>query len=78
MIVTERKPLEEILESLKNDRKLFIVGCQGCPEGASTGGPEELDSLKIQLADQGKEITDTSLVDFLCNKVLVGKRLVSV
>ena len=76
MIVTERKPLEEILESLKNDRKLFIVGCQGCPEGASTGGPEELDSLKIQLADQGKEITDTSLVDFLCNKVLVGKRLV--
>jgi hypothetical protein len=76
MIVTEKKPLEEILESLNNGRKVFIVGCQGCPEGTNAGGPQEIDSLKIQLKDQGKDITDTSLVDFLCNKVLVGKRLV--
>ncbi|UCF99159.1 MAG: methylenetetrahydrofolate reductase C-terminal domain-containing protein [Spirochaetaceae bacterium] len=75
MIVTEKKPLEEIIESLKHDQRVFILGCQGCPEGADTGGPQELESLKIQLEEKGKKISDTALVDFLCNKILVGMRL---
>jgi hypothetical protein len=75
MIVTENKPLQEIVQSLDSDRRVFIVGCLGCPEGARTGGEEEILSLKTQLEEQGKEITDTVLVDFLCNKALVGIRL---
>jgi hypothetical protein len=75
MIVTEKKPLEEIVESLDSDQRIFIVGCLGCPEGARTGGENEAVALKAQLEERGKEITDTVLVDFLCNKALVGIRL---
>lgn len=75
MIVTAKKPLEEVIESLKNDQKVFILGCGGCPEGANTGGQKEIDALAEQLKEKGKEIPGTMLVDFLCNKVLVGMRL---
>jgi hypothetical protein len=75
MIVTEKKPFEEVLGNLDSAGRVFIVGCLGCPEGASTGGEAEVQALKTRLEGTGKEITDTVLVDFLCNKVLVGIRL---
>ena len=75
MIVTERKDLDEILEQLQDDRKLYIVVCGGCPEGAKTGTPEEVEKLKSQLAEAGREIVGDVRIDFLCNKALVGTRL---
>jgi hypothetical protein len=75
MIVTEKKSFEEIARNLEAEQRLFIAGCQGCPEGAATGGEAEVQDLKNRLEGKGKEITDTVLVDFLCNKVLVGIRL---
>ena len=56
MIVTEKKPLEEIIKSFNNDQKVFILGCGGCPEGANTGGQKEIDALAEQLKERGKEI----------------------
>jgi hypothetical protein len=75
MVVTEKKPFLEIVQSLASDRQVFIVGCLGCPEGARTGGEAEVMSLKAQLEEEGKDITGTIMVDFLCNKALVGIRL---
>jgi hypothetical protein len=75
MIVTEKKPIEEVLNSLADEKSVFIVGCQGCPEGAQTGGEEEIADLAKKLGEAGKEVTGSVLIDFLCNKVLVGVRL---
>jgi len=75
MIVTERKELDEILEQLAEDKKVFIVACGGCPEGAKTGTPEEVEKLKSELAAARKEVVGDVRIDFLCNKALVGTRL---
>lgn len=75
MLVTEAKPIKEVLGALGADKKVFIVGCAGCPEGWETGGPEKLAELAAQLAAGGKEVVGTMMIDFLCNKALVGLRL---
>lgn len=73
MILTERKPAEEIIEGV--GEKVFLVGCCGCPEGADTGGPERLDELAAELEGAGKAVLGRAEIDFLCNKALVGIRL---
>ncbi|MBM3710176.1 MAG: 5,10-methylenetetrahydrofolate reductase, partial [Actinobacteria bacterium] len=57
MILTEFKPAEEIIEKIKDDRKIFILGCGGCPEGANTGGKKVLSEMKEKLEAEGKNIT---------------------
>jgi hypothetical protein len=75
MLVTEQKPTEEILEALSGAQKLMLVGCNGCPLGWESGGPEKLAQLGEQLAKGGKEVVGTLMIDFLCNKALVGLKL---
>ncbi|HUT35718.1 MAG TPA: methylenetetrahydrofolate reductase C-terminal domain-containing protein [Planctomycetota bacterium] len=75
MLVTEEKPIKEILGALEADKKLFVVGCAGCPEGWETGGPQKVAELADKLRAGGKEVVGTTMIDFLCNKALVGLRL---
>ncbi|MBM4030548.1 MAG: 5,10-methylene tetrahydromethanopterin reductase [Planctomycetes bacterium] len=75
MLVTEEKPIKEVLGVLEADKRVFIVGCAGCPEGWATGGPEKVAALAEQLTAKGKEVVGTTMIDFLCNKALVGLRL---
>ncbi len=75
MLVTEEKPIKEVLGALGADKKVFIVGCAGCPEGWETGGPAKVAALADQLRAKEKEVVGTVMIDFLCNKALVGLRL---
>ena len=56
MIVTEQKPLQEILESLKEYKKIFLVGCGECAATCKTGGEPELLAMKKLLEEQGKTV----------------------
>ena len=56
MIISEQKPLEEILESLKEYNKVFLVGCGECATTCKTGGEEELSKMKQLLEGQGKTV----------------------
>lgn len=56
MIITEQKPFQEILESLKGYTKIFLVGCGECATTCKTGGEEELSRMKAQLEKEGKNI----------------------
>jgi ferredoxin len=45
MIVADRKPLEEILEMVKDCNKVLILGCKGCVTVCNVGGTKEVGVL---------------------------------
>ncbi|UCF43451.1 MAG: methylenetetrahydrofolate reductase C-terminal domain-containing protein [Planctomycetota bacterium] len=75
MIFTQSKPIDEVLESLGEEKDIFLLACNGCVEACETGGEKGLAAIKGELEKAGKKITGTCLVDFLCNKMLVTTRL---
>ena len=75
MVVSIPKPDKEVIDSLSNFKNIFILGCGGCPVGCDSGGKERLSELYDLLKDNDKEVTGKTLIDFLCNKVLVASRL---
>ena len=56
MIVTEQKPFEQILQYLKNYRKIFLVGCGECATTCKTGGEEQLKEMKQRLEKENKQV----------------------
>jgi ferredoxin len=66
MIVTEQKPLQEILESLKGYTRIFLIGCGECAATCKTGGEPELLKMKAQLEEQGKTVLGMCIPDAPC------------
>jgi len=66
MIITDKKPFNEILESLKGDNKIFIVGCGECSATSKTGGEPEVLEMKEKLEKEGKTITGYMVPDAPC------------
>jgi hypothetical protein len=75
MILTRTKPFKEILDNFGIEKKIFILGCGGCPEGADTGGKLILKDMKNKLESEGKIISGVMEIDFLCQKALIQSRI---
>jgi len=75
MNASEPKPEKEILESLADAKKVFIVACTGCPVGCDVGGQPWVDATTKTLEAAGKTVTGSCLIEMLCNKALVGVKL---
>jgi hypothetical protein len=75
MLLSQQKPLEEILQSMGGEKNIFILGCNGCAEASGTGGKPQVLEMKAALEKAGKKVTGFSIVDFLCQKALVQSRL---
>ncbi|MBI3991422.1 MAG: methylenetetrahydrofolate reductase C-terminal domain-containing protein [Candidatus Omnitrophica bacterium] len=56
MIITEPKPFQEIIDSLKGYTKIFLVGCGECATTCKTGGEPELLKMKEELQAHGKTV----------------------
>ena len=41
MLVSQQKPIEEIIEMVDGEKNVFLVGCNGCAEVCETGGEKE-------------------------------------
>jgi len=67
MIVTEKKLEQEILDSLKGYRKIFLVGCGECATTCKTGGEPELLQMKELLGQAGKTVTGSCLPESPCS-----------
>lgn len=75
MIVSELKPMEEILGYLEGEDKVFVLGCTGCAEACDTGSLAQVTKMKEGLENEGKTVTGCGVVDFLCSKSLIKTRL---
>jgi len=60
MIVADRKPIEEIIEELKEKQNILILGCNECVTVCEAGGKKEVgvlaSALRMYFLNQGKEV----------------------
>jgi len=75
MLISEQKPLEEILSYLDRDKIIFLIGCKGCAEGWGSGGEKQVAEMKSILQERGKAVSGSVVVDMLCNSVLTKLKL---
>ena len=73
MIITQKKPIEELLAMLGSVKKVAIVGCANCAAACQTGGEKEVQEMKALLEEKGFEVVGTVLPDECCHKMLVKK-----
>jgi len=66
MIITEQKPIEKIVDSLKDYTKIFLVGCGECATTCKTGGEEELKRMQQELEKNGKVIVGKCIPSAPC------------
>jgi ferredoxin len=66
MIITEQKPLSEIIEHLKGIDRLFLVGCGECATTCKTGGKDELSRLQAELEKHGKIVVGSCIPNAPC------------
>lgn len=75
MLITERKPLDEVLAMVEGSKSVFLAVCGGCPEACETTAPAEVEAFVKDLKDNGKTVVSQVEIDFLCNKALIALRL---
>lgn len=60
MIVAEKKPIEEIIDMVKDHEKLLVVGCNECVTVCEAGGKKEVgvlaSALRMYFMNQGKKV----------------------
>ncbi|MFA5388563.1 MAG: methylenetetrahydrofolate reductase C-terminal domain-containing protein [Candidatus Omnitrophota bacterium] len=66
MIVTKKKPAEEVLKALGSVSKVFIIGCGDCATTCKTGGEKEVMEMKAYLEANGKRVTGWAIPDSPC------------
>ena len=56
MVISERKPMEEILGFLKGCEKIVLVGCGQCASACKVGGAPEIEEMTALLEAEGKKV----------------------
>lgn len=75
MIISEKKPMEEVLGFLKNAEKVVLVGCNQCAATCKSGGEEEVVKMKEDLEAEGKKVLGYTILDPACNLLKSKKDL---
>lgn len=75
MIISEKKPFEEILDYLKDSGKVVITGCSLCASTCKVGGEEQVLEMKTRLEENGKQVLGYIVLDPSCNLLKTRKDL---
>ena len=75
MIVTQKKPIDELLAMLEGVKKVAIVGCGSCATSCETGGENQVAELKALLEEKGFEVVGSCIPAESCQKMLVKKEV---
>jgi ferredoxin len=78
MIVAQPKPIKEILEMVKDFKKILVVGCKGCVTVCNVGGAKEVGilaaSLRIAKKRSGQKIqVDEHTLERQCDPEYVNE-----
>ncbi|RKY31517.1 MAG: 5,10-methylenetetrahydrofolate reductase [Candidatus Omnitrophota bacterium] len=66
MVITEQKPFEKLIASLKAYSKIFLIGCGECATTCKTGGEPEIAQLKAKLEQAGKIVVGSCIPQAPC------------
>lgn len=66
MIISQQKSLADLLFSLKEYNKIFLVGCGECATACKSGGQPEIAKMQRQLEEAGKVITGSCIPSAPC------------
>ncbi len=69
------KSAEELLPLLEQTDDLFVIACNKCFKEFETVDEPDLQEFLKLAQDQGKNIVGSVKLDFLCNKVQTGRKL---
>lgn len=72
MIITEKKPDEEIIEMVQPYEKIFVVGCGECATSCQTGGEEQVEEIVSKLKDK---VIGSAMVEEPCDMRLARRDL---
>ncbi len=75
MIISENKPIEEILKFLQGKKNVFLSGCAQCATVCQVGGEKEVLEMKKKLEESGKEVTGYLVIDPGCHLLQAKKDL---
>jgi hypothetical protein len=67
MIITETKPLEEVLQTIAGMTHIFLVGCGECATVCKTGGEDQLKALQATLESHGKIVVGACIPKAPCS-----------
>lgn len=69
VVITTRKPTEEVIEALNNYKvkKVALVSCGSCAASCKTGGTETIKEMDEKLRSEGFEITVTLVSEEICD-----------
>ena len=60
MIVAEKKPIEEIIDTVKDCQSILVLGCNECVTVCEAGGKKEVgllaSALRMHFLQQGREV----------------------
>lgn len=66
MIISQQKPPENLLSSLKEYSKIFLVGCGECATACKSGGEPEIEKMRQFLEAAGKVVTGSCIPSAPC------------
>ena len=70
------KAAEELASILSGVDNLFVIACNKCFKEFETMEEPDCEAFVKIAAEQGKTVTGTAKIDFLCNKTQTDKKLV--
>jgi len=75
MIVTERKEIEEIFNSIKGYKKILVLGCNGCTAVQNVGGEKQAEELALLIKLKLGVVADFSSLLRQCEREIVAEEL---
>lgn len=66
MIISQQKPLEDLLSSLKDYNRIFLVGCGECATTCKSGGEPEVEKMRLALVKASKVVTGSCVPSAPC------------